>query len=99
MRQWKMLESGPEPLSQPVYLDPSAVVTSPATGILYPHVEPDRMVEQGTVLAHVTDFFGQALAEIRAPIGGLVLYVVATPPISQGQPVACIGTPRARTNS
>jgi predicted deacylase len=93
MREWKMVESGPDPVSAPVYLDPSAVVTSPATGILYPRVEPDRMVEAGAVLAQVTDFFGQPLAEIRAPIGGLVLYVVATPPISQGQPVACIGTP------
>lgn len=94
MREWQMLEVGPEPVAQPVYLDPSAVVTSPATGILYPKVAPDQVVEAGAVLAEVTDFFGQRVAEVTAPIGGVVLYVVATPPITEGQPVACIGTPR-----
>ncbi len=95
MREWKMIESGPDPVSRPVYLVPSVVVTSPATGILYPRVEPDRVVERGAILAQVTDFFGKPLCEIRAPIGGLVLYVVATPPIREGQPVACIGAPVA----
>ncbi|HTX39534.1 MAG TPA: succinylglutamate desuccinylase/aspartoacylase family protein [Bryobacteraceae bacterium] len=94
MRELKMIESGPDPVSRPVYLDPSAVVTSPATGILYPRVEPDQIVAAGAILAQVTDFFGKPIAEIAAPIGGIVLYIVATPPISQGQPVACIGTPR-----
>lgn len=94
MREWQMLEGGPEPVAQPVYMDPSAVVTSPATGILYPKVAPDQVVEAGAVLAEVTDFFGQRVAEVTAPIGGVVLYVVATPPITEGQPVACIGTPR-----
>lgn len=93
MRELKMIENGPDPVARPVYLDPSAVVTSPATGILYPRVEPDQIVEAGAILAHVTDFFGKTIAEITAPVGGIVLYIVATPPISQGQPVACIGTP------
>jgi predicted deacylase len=92
MREWQMTESGPAPIARPVYLDPSAVVTSPATGILYPLVAPDQVVEPGAILARVTDFFGQTIAEISAPIGGVVLYVVATPPINRGQPVACIGT-------
>jgi hypothetical protein len=97
MREWGMLDAGPEPVAQPVYLDPSIVVSSPATGILYPLVAPNQIVEAGAILAYVTDFFGQVVAEISAPIGGVVLYVVATPPISRNQPVACIGTPVANS--
>ena len=89
-----MLDSGPAPLSTAIYLDPSEVLASPETGILYPHVERDQTVSKGAVLAHITDFFGKQMAEVQAPFDGVVLYIVATPPITRGQPVACIGVPR-----
>ncbi len=94
LRELRMKEGGPEPLAQAIYLDPTAVVTSPETGILYSQVECNQTVPKGALLAHITDFFGKTIAEVRSPIDGLVLYIVATPPISKGQPVACIGEPR-----
>jgi predicted deacylase len=93
MRELKMIADGPAPLAHPVYLDPAEVLTSPATGILYPLVERDQHVEKGAPIVRITDFFGAAAAEVRAPIAGVVLYVVATPPIVKGQPVGCIGQP------
>ena len=90
MRELKMTASGPPPLEKPVFLEPSAVVASPATGILYPLVERDQMVAKGTVLARITDFFGVEIALVESPLSGKVLYVVATPPIVKGQPVACV---------
>jgi hypothetical protein len=89
-----MLEGGPAAQRRPVYLDPAEVVASPATGILYAHVERDQTVKKGAVLAHITDFFGKQIAEVRSPLDGLVLYIVATPPITKDQPVAFIGVPR-----
>ena len=97
MRELGMIEGGPAPVSRPVYLDPSVVITSPATGFLYPMVERDQHVEQGTVVARITDFFGNELAQVETPISGVVLYVVATPPITAGQPVACVGQPTSGT--
>jgi predicted deacylase len=94
LRELRMKEGGPDPLSHAVYLDPTEVVTSPETGILYAQVECNQTVPKGAVLAYVTDFFGKRLAEIHSPLDGLVLYVVATPPIVKGQPVACVGAPR-----
>jgi predicted deacylase len=91
MGELGMMAGGPEPVAQPVYLDPSAVITSPATGILYPTVERDQKVAKGTVLARITDFFGIEIALVESPLDGIVLYVVATPPITKGQPVACVG--------
>jgi predicted deacylase len=94
LRELDMKAGGPDPLSRAVYLDPTAVVTSPATGILYPRVECNQTVPKGAVLAHITDFFGKTVAEVRSPLDGVVLYIVSTPPITQGQPVACVGAPR-----
>ena len=93
MRELKMTESGPPPFLDPVYLEPSVVITSPVTGLLYPYVEPDQKVESGALIARITNFFGEEIATVRTPIGGVVLYVVATPPIVKGQPVGCVGTP------
>jgi predicted deacylase len=92
-----MVAGGPAPPTNAVYLDPSAVVTSPETGILYPRVRPDQRVGKGDTLAEITDFFGKTIATVAAPIDGIVLYIVATPPITKGQPVGCIGTPSARS--
>jgi predicted deacylase len=93
MRELKMTVDGPPPVARPVYLEPSAVIASPATGLLYPLVERDQKVSEGTPMARITDFFGQEIALVRTPISGVVLYVVATPPIVKGQPVGCVGTP------
>jgi predicted deacylase len=90
MRYLKMIDGKPLKMN-PVYLDPAEVLNSPATGILYPHVERNAMVKKGAVLAHITDFFGKKIADVKAPFAGVVLYVVATPPITKGQPVGCVG--------
>jgi predicted deacylase len=94
MRFLKMLEGQPLHVAQPVYLDPAQVLTAPATGILYPHAQRDQRVVKGEVLAHITDFFGKELGEVRAPFDGILLYIVATPPITKDQPVAFVGTPK-----
>ena len=91
LRHLKMVEGMPRPAEHAVYLDPAEVLTSPATGILYWHVERGHTVARGALLAHITNFFGERIGEVRAPFDGEVLYVVATPPITKGQPVAFIG--------
>lgn len=95
MKHLQMVPGAPEPVRFPIYLDPYEVLTSPATGLLYPKVERGQSVAKGTLLATVTDFFGKTLAEVRAPFAGIVLYVVATPPITQGEPVSMIAAIKA----
>ena len=46
---------------------------------------------KGALLVTITDFFGEEIGEVRAPFAGEVLYVVATPPITKGEPVAMVG--------
>lgn len=91
MRHLKMIAGNPQMVETPLFIDRNAVLRSEATGIFYPLVERNRTVAKGTLLGYVTDFFGQRIFELRAPFGGTVLYIVATPPTSKGEPLAMVG--------
>jgi len=70
------------------------VLRSPETGTWHPAVERAQMVREGALLGYLTDVFGDGRTDIRASFAGEVLYVVATPPMSRGEPLAMIGAPR-----
>ena len=53
-----------------------------------------RASAPGTLVGRITDFHGKVLEEVKAPFAGIVLYVLGTPPISKGEPVAFIGSVR-----
>jgi predicted deacylase len=94
LRLYRMIPGASAPAARPVFLEPTQVSTSPRTGVLRALVAPGDRVQKGATLAVVTDFFGSEVARVEAPLDGEVLYVVATPPISEGEPVAMIGTPK-----
>jgi len=54
-------------------------------------VDRGTTVQRGTVIGELTDFFGNVVAQVRAPFAGEVLYVVGTPAMSKGEPVGMIG--------
>jgi predicted deacylase len=91
LRELAMRADGPAPVESPVWIDRNEVVTSGATGIFYPSVERGHFVLAGMQLGRVTDFHGRLLHDVRAPFDGIVLYVLGTPPISKGEPVAFVG--------
>jgi hypothetical protein len=91
MRHFSMMEGQPHTVEHPIFLEPTEVLRSPATGLVFPHVQRGRTVAKGTVVATIKDFFGDTIEVVRAPFAGVVLYVVATPPIREGEPVGMIG--------
>jgi uncharacterized protein len=91
MRHLGMRNDGPAPVAQPMLIERGEVLRSGATGIFYAAVERGHTVAQGTLIGKVTDFHGRVLEEVRAPFGGEILYVIGTPPISKGEPVAYVG--------
>jgi len=80
-----------ERVTHPIWLERTAVLTSPGTGLWYPLVERGHTVQKGTVIGYVTDFFGTRQGDVRSPFTGTVLYVIGTPAMSRGEPVAMIG--------
>ena len=95
LRWLRMWPGDIEMTEHPVFLSRTEVLRSPRTGIWYPLVERGHTVQQGTILGYVTDFFGTSRTEIRAPFAGAVLYVVGTPAMTEGEPVAMVGEPGA----
>lgn len=91
MRHLKMIEGQPQPVEHPMFIDRSAVLRSEETGIFYPLVEKGHTVVKGALMGYVTDFFGKRIYELRAPFSGETLYILGTPPVSKGEPLAMVG--------
>ncbi len=90
LRHLQMLPGQAQMVEQPMFIERSEVLRSAATGIFYPLVERGHTVAKGALLGYVTDFFGQRVSELRAPFAGELLYILGTPPISKGEPLAMI---------
>ncbi len=91
LRHFKMLPGDPKRFESPIWIDRNEVLRAAETGIFQARVKPGLTIPQGAVIGVLTDFFGKTLQEVRAPFSGVILYVVATPPVSQGEPLAMVG--------
>ena len=87
----KIMDAPSIRVAKPVWIARSEVLRAPASGVWKPAVEKAQTVAAGALLGRLTDPFGKAAQEIRAPFAGEVLYVVVTPPVSEGEPVAMVG--------
>jgi predicted deacylase len=96
LRHLGMRDGGPPPVAAPVFIDRNVVLRAAATGIFYAEVERGFTVAKGTRIGRITDFHGRILEEISAPFDGEILYVVGTPPVSKGEPVAMVGARGSR---
>lgn len=90
LRHFEMVEGEVEAPQAIVWLDRYEVLRSPVTGIFRPAVRDGYVVAEGAVLGTLLDFFGNRLQEVHAPFPGVVNYVIGTPPISEGEPVAMV---------
>jgi predicted deacylase len=78
-------------VDKPVWIDRNEVLRAPATGVWLPVTDKMHTVAAGTLVGRITDPFGRVLHEVRAPFAGELLYVVATPPVTEGEPLAFVG--------
>jgi len=90
MRHLGMLEQVVRETRGIVWLSDYQVITSPGTGVFRPHVRDGYAIAEGGLLGVLYDLFGEQIAEIRAPFDGVVNYVIATPPVTEGEPVAMV---------
>jgi len=78
-------------VEKPVWIDKSEVLISPETGVWEHVIDQKDSVVAGSLVGRVKDASGRVLAEVRAPFAGVMLYVVATPPVTKGEPVGFVG--------
>lgn len=91
MRHEGMLEGpAPEPVQTQV-LDQFVWLRSEHKGYYYPKVKVGELVRQGQNIGSVTDFQGNVLQPVVAPVEGMILFLVSSLAINQGDPLLAIG--------
>jgi predicted deacylase len=91
LRHLRMMEGTVEALTDPVWIDRYEVVYSQTTGLFHPQARMGTWVQKGQRVGHMTDLLGRKVADIQAPLSGIVLYILSTPPVSQGEPLLEVG--------
>lgn len=90
MRHLQMLPGAERENRGVVWLEDYLVIRSPATGVFQATVRDGYAVSEGTLIGELRDLFGDTQAQIRAPFDGVVNYVVGTPPVTEGEPLAML---------
>jgi predicted deacylase len=90
LKHLDMIEGEVEYLGEVVWLEDYQVVSSPATGVFRAAVRDGYAVAEGGLLGTLVDFFGDPIQAVKAPFAGVVNYVLGTPPVSEGEPVAML---------
>jgi len=91
MRLFQMIEGDAELVSDPVWIDHYEVIYSKSNGLFYPEAKMGYWVRKGEKVGYLTDYLGAVLEELRAPFSGILLYIINTPPINEGEPLFEVG--------
>lgn len=86
-----MLPGEPTPHPAPVIYDKLKSVASPVDGLFTPRVEIGSVVEKGSIVGEVRDYFGNVVTELASPINGTVMMINETPPVKAGESPVTIG--------
>lgn len=91
LRHVGIRSSGPPPIAAPLWVTREEVLRAGHTGLFHPKVDCGVTVQEGDSIGVITDFFGHPIEDVHAPFAGEVLYVVLTPPVTSGEPLAMVG--------
>jgi predicted deacylase len=59
--------------------------------MFHPRVRVDQQVQAGDIVGELVDLVGEPLATIRAPVGGVVLFIVTSPAMKKDGLLLAIG--------
>lgn len=92
MKHLGMIGGSPDIRFESVWVEEYEIITSdhPA-GLYFPLVSRGDHVQKGELVGYLTDYFGNRLQDVLSPYDGIVLYIIATPPMGQGEPMVMIG--------
>jgi predicted deacylase len=88
------------PVENPIWIDRPAVITADREGMFFPLVLPEAYVEKGMRVGFIQDYFGNHVADVTAPVAGIVIYIRAVLSLKKGDNLIDIGViapaPRAK---
>jgi len=92
LKHLKMLKGETEILYKSVWVQEYTIIKSEhEEGLFFPLVSRGYHVQKGEKVGYLTDYFGNTLQEVFAPYNGIILYIIATPPMAEGEPMVSIG--------
>ena len=91
LRYLKVLDGKVEENQNLALLTRMVGISATTSGCWYPSVSPGNPVKSGEKVGEIRDFFGRQLKEYFAEVDGVLLYVVSSLAISEGDPIIAIG--------
>ncbi len=71
-------------------LNRQAYIDADAKGIFYSDFKAGDKVEKGAIVGYITDEFGKIISSFNAPVSGVILYKIGTPPVNVDDTIMCI---------
>ena len=90
LRHLGILEAPSVRAEHPVWYEKTEVLRAAVAGVWRPVVEKMQSVAKDALIGRIVDPFGNLLVEVRAPFAGEMMYVVATPPVTAGEPLGMV---------
>ena len=92
MKHLGMIEGKPDIRFESTWVTEYQILRSEhPEGLFFPLLSRGDHVEKGELVGYLTDYFGNRLQDVVSPYSGIVLYIIATPPMSEGEPMVMIG--------
>ncbi|WP_350291770.1 succinylglutamate desuccinylase/aspartoacylase family protein [uncultured Croceitalea sp.] len=92
LAEMKMYGKPVKPTKTPIRLNDQVYIKSNKQGIFYSSYNAGDTVQKGDVVGYTTDEFGVLIEEYKASKTGIILYMLATPPINKGDTVMCLSS-------
>ncbi|MBT29180.1 MAG: succinylglutamate desuccinylase [Thalassobius sp.] len=77
--------------NNPIIINNRFYIEAKYQGIFYASKKAGEYVSKGMKLGYITDFFGNTIDTVHANANGIILMIVATPPINIDETIAVIG--------
>ncbi len=87
-----MYTKGTGPHPKLIYRNSQDYIKSKVQGIFYSEYKAGDTVSKGDSIGYTTDEFGNVLEEYTASKDGIVLYMLATPPVDVNDTIMCISS-------
>ena len=91
MHYLKILPGTVKPVEHPLWIARYTVVASEHDGIFYPLTTPEAYAQKGMKIGYITNYFGDRISDVIAPVSGVVLYVASVPSMKKGDNISYIG--------
>jgi predicted deacylase len=92
LHEMKMYTKTSTNKTQPILLNRQYYIKSNKKGIFYSKLKAGDRVVKGEKVGYITDEFGERSSEFEAPVSGIILYKISTPPVNINETIMCISS-------